>query len=312
MKKVFIFGCTGQDGSYLSEQHLAKGDQVFGLIRRNSTNNLGNIEHIKDKLKLYEGDLVDISRLRDILSDVMPDYVYNLAAQSHVGTSFEQPEYTMQVTGLGAMNLFQAVWDINPDARVYQASSSEMFGNTPCGTFGQSEGMKFDPVSPYAVAKLVAHQMAHIWRERGLFVSCGILFNHESERRGDKFLTSKVAKAAARYEHVVLGNLNAMRDWGYAPEYTKGMTMMLEYNKPMDFVLATGKAVSVQLFVEKCYEAMGLNWLQYVTQSDDFKRPIETAPLKGDATRAHNLLGWHHETDVDGLVKIMVEFFRTS
>ena len=312
MKKVFITGITGQDGSYLAEQHVARGDEVHGLVRRNSTNNLGNIENLKDALHLYEGDVTDISRLRDVLGSIMPDYVYNLAAQSHVGTSYDLPEYTMQVTGLGAMNVFQAVWDICPDARVYQASSSEMFGLTPPGTFGQNEMMRFDPISPYAVAKLTAHHMAHIWKKRGLFVSCGILFNHESERRGDKFLTSKVAKAAAKKEHVVLGNLLAFRDWGYAPEYTQGMTMMLEHSTPQDFVLATGKSVKVEEFVQKCYEYVGLNWLQYVSRDDNFLRPIETAPLKGDATKAHNLLGWHHTTDIDGLVQKMITFYQRN
>jgi GDPmannose 4,6-dehydratase len=311
-RNVFITGITGQDGSYLAEQHLLRGDNVHGLVRRNSTNNLGNIEHIKDRLELFEGDLTDLSGLRETLKLIQPDYVYNLAAQSHVGTSYDLPDYTMQVTGMGAMNLFQAVWDICPEAHVYQASSSEMFGLTSGGTFGQNEMTKFDPISPYAVAKMAAHQMAHIWRKRGLWVSCGILFNHESERRGDKFLTSKVAKAAAHKRPVVLGNLKAMRDWGYAPEYTEGMTMILEHPVPDDFVLATGKTVSVEDFVEKCYEAMGLNWLQYVTISDEFKRPVETAPLKGDATKAHNVLGWHHKTDVDGLATRMVDYFRTT
>lgn len=309
--KAIVTGASGMDGSYLVEDLLSFGYEVWGIVRRNSTNNLGNLQEWvlgNRNFKLTEGDITDFSFLSDLFSAVQPDQIYNMAAQSHVGTSFELPNYTLDVTGLGAINVMQSMKTECPNAKLLQASSSEMFGNAKESEFPLNENAPLRPISPYAVAKTAAHHMAGIMRKRGLWVSTSICFNHESLRRGEKFLTAKVAKAAAKKEKVRLGNLDAIRDWGYAPEYVKGMQMILDHSEPDDFVLATGEGHSVREFVELAYDLMGLNPEEYVEFNvPEFVRPVELNKLIGNPMKAKRLIKWIPEIGFERLVEIMLD-----
>lgn len=311
MKKALITGITGQDGSYLAELLLAKGYQVFGLERRASTKNRTNIEKIENQVNFISGDLTDQHSLTRAIASSQPDEVYNLAAQSFVKESWEQPEYTGNVTGLGALRVLEAIRQVNPKIKYYQASSSEMFGRVKEAP--QNEGTPFYPRSPYGVAKLYAHWITVNYRESyNIFACSGILFNHESERRGLEFVTRKITNAAAKIklglqDKLYLGNLDAKRDWGYAPEYVEAMWLMLQQEEPEDFVIATGQAHSVKEFVEAAFGIVDLDWEKYVEIDDNFKRPAEVYSLVGDASKAKTKLGWQPKVNFSELVKIMVE-----
>ena len=316
-KVALITGITGQDGSYLAEQLLAKGYVVHGLIRRSSTFNTRRIDHLyrdphepEARLYLHFGDLTDGSRLVTLLERLQPSEVYHLGAQSHVRVSFDEPEFTGDVTGLGTTRLLEALRVSEVPARFYQASSSEMFGATPPP---QSEASPFYPRSPYAAAKVYAYWMVRNYREAyGLFACNGILFNHESPRRGETFVTRKITRAVARIslglqEHLYLGNLDARRDWGYAPEFTDAMWRILQADEPDDFVIATGTSYSVQDFVERAFEHAGLDWQKHVRFDERYLRPTEVDNLIGDFSRAREKLGWEPRTLTPELVKIMVD-----
>jgi len=317
MKRAFITGITGQDGSYLAELLLAKGYEVHGLIRRASTFNTGRIDHLyvdphepDAKLFLHYGDLSDGVRLVTLLQEINPDEVYNLAAQSHVRVSFDEPEHTANTTGTGAVRLLEAVRMAGIDTRFYQASSSELYGATPPP---QSETTPFYPRSPYAVAKLYSYWITKNYREAyGMFAVNGILFNHESPRRGETFVTRKITRAVAaikadRQKHVYLGNLDAVRDWGYAAEYVEGMWRMLQADSPEDYVLATGVGVSVREFVEIAFGRAGLDWREHVRFDARYLRPTEVDALIGDPTKAREQLGWKATIDGRALAELMVD-----
>ena len=319
-KVALITGITGQDGSYLAEQLLDKGYVVHGLIRRSSTFNTDRIEHLyKDphdpeaRLFLHYGDLTDGSRLVTLLERVEPTEVYHLGAQSHVRVSFDEPEFTGDVTGLGTTRLLEALRMSEVPARFYQASSSEMFGATPPP---QDENAFFYPRSPYAAAKVYSYWMVRNYREAyGLFACNGILFNHESPRRGETFVTRKITMAVARIaaglqDELYLGNLDARRDWGYAPEYTDAMWRMLQTDEPADYVVATGTSYSVGDFVRMAFEHAGLDWEKHVRFDPRYLRPTEVDELIGDASKARELLGWRPEVFTPELVKIMVDADR--
>ncbi len=308
--RALITGITGQDGSYLAEFLLERGYEVFGLVRRSSSSRLARIEHIADDLNLIAGDLLDQSSLVRALELSRPDEIYNLAAQSFVPTSFEEPVLTGEITALGVTRLLEAMRQVTPRARFYQASTSEMFGEievTP-----QCESTPFHPRSPYGVAKLFAHWATINYREAyGLFAVSGILFNHESPRRGEEFVTQKVARAAARIaagqqEELLLGNLEARRDWGYAGDYVRAMWLMLQREEPRDYVIASGATHSVRDLVQRAFETVDLDWQQYVRTDERFLRPADVSLLVGDASRARRELGWQPEVDFDGLVRMMV------
>jgi GDPmannose 4,6-dehydratase len=310
-KLALITGITGQDGSYLAELLLEKGYEVYGLVRRLSTPNTTNINHIIDQIHLIEGDLLDQTSLNTAVKEVQPDEVYNLAAQSFVGTAWTQPVLTGEITGLGACRVFESVRRECPTARVYQASSSEMFGKvqeTP-----QNEKTPFYPRSPYGAAKLYAHWLGVNYRESyNLYISNGILFNHESPRRGMEFVTRKITDGVARIAHGVskelrLGNIDSKRDWGYAGDYVKAMWMMLQQEKPDDYVIATGESHSIKEFLDLAFREAGMNWKDYVVQDQKFMRPAEVEHLKGDYTKAKKVLGWEPEISFGYLVKMMVE-----
>jgi len=311
MKSALITGITGQDGSYLAELLLEKGYKVYGMIRRLSTPNLSRIEHILDKIELIEGDLTDQSSINNALKESKPGEVYNLAAQSFVATSWNQPVLTGDVTGVGTVRIFEGVRHVCPDAHVYQASSSEMFGKvheTP-----QNENTKFYPRSPYGFAKLYAYWACINYRESyGMHTSNGILFNHESPRRGIEFVTRKITDGVARIYHGLsnelrLGNLDAKRDWGYAGDYVKAMWLMLQQKEPDDYVIATGEAHSVGEFVELAFREVELDWKDYVIVDPKFIRPAEVNILQGDASKARHVLGWKPKVTFEELVKMMVE-----
>jgi GDPmannose 4,6-dehydratase len=316
-KRALITGVTGQDGSYLAELLLGKGYQVHGLIRRASTFNTARIDHLyrdphnpEASLFLHYGDLSDGARLVTLLHRIAPDEVYNLAAQSHVRVSFDEPEHTGDTTGVGAMRLLEAVRMAGIDCRYYQASSSEMFGAAPPP---QNEETPFYPRSPYGAAKVYAYWMTKNYREGyGMFAVNGILFNHESPRRGETFLTRKVTRAVARIragidDHVYLGNLDAIRDWGYAPEYVEGMWRMLQADVPDDYVLATGGNCTVRDFVATAFEHAGLEWETHVRFDERYLRPTEVDALVGDASKARRILGWKPEVQAHELARIMVD-----
>ena len=317
MKKAFVTGITGQDGSYLAELLLAKGYEVHGLIRRASTFNTRRIDHLyedphaKDKrLFLHYGDLTDGSRLVTLLASIQPAEVYHLAAQSHVRVSFDEPEYTGDTTGMGTTRLLEAIRMIGLDCRFYQASSSEMFGATPPP---QNEDTPFYPRSPYGAAKLYSYWMTRNYREAyDMFAVNGILFNHESPRRGERFVTRKITRAVAaiatgRQDRLYLGNLDASRDWGYAPEYVEGMWRMLQHDTPADYVIATGTSYSVRDFVALAFGHVGLDWEKYVDHDQRYERPTEVDSLIGDASKATTDLGWKAQVHVPELVRIMVD-----
>ncbi|MGW6198362.1 GDP-mannose 4,6-dehydratase [Kribbella sp. NPDC055110] len=315
--KAFITGITGQDGSYLAELLLSKGYEVHGLIRRASTFNTKRIDHLyedphaRDKrLFLHYGDLTDGSRLVTLLASIQPSEVYHLAAQSHVRVSFDEPEYTGDTTGMGTTRLLEAIRMIGLDCRFYQASSSEMFGATPPP---QNEDTAFHPRSPYGAAKLYAYWMTRNYREAyDMFAVNGILFNHESPRRGETFVTRKITRAVAaikagRQDRLYLGNLDACRDWGYAPEYVEGMWRMLQHDIPADYVIATGTSYSVRDFVSLAFDHVGLDWEKYVDYDQRYVRPTEVDSLIGDASKAATDLGWKAQVHVPELVRIMVD-----
>lgn len=320
-KKALITGITGQDGSYLAEFLLNKGYEVHGIIRRASTFNTDRIDHIyKDphedqvELFLHYGDLTDGTGLRTILEKVQPDEVYNLAAQSHVKVSFEMPEYTVDSVAMGTLRLLEAIRDyqqrVGKQVKLYQASSSEMFG---AAKPPQSELTPFYPRSPYACAKVYAYWQVVNYREAyNIFACNGILFNHESPRRGETFVTRKITRAATRIkmglqDKLYLGNLDAKRDWGYAGDYVQAMWLMLQQETPDDYAIATGKTHSVRQFVEKVFAHLGLNWENYVVIDPRYFRPTEVDALLGDASKARQKLGWEPKVDLDQLVDMMVE-----
>jgi GDPmannose 4,6-dehydratase len=316
-KIALITGITGQDGSYLAEQLLEKGYIVHGLIRRSSTFNTARIDHLyrdphdpQARLFLHYGDLTDGSRLVTLLERIAPSEIYHLGAQSHVRVSFDEPEFTGDVTGLGTTRLLEAIRVSEVPARFYQASSSEMFGATPPP---QDERAAFYPRSPYAAAKVYAYWMVRNYREAyGLFACNGILFNHESPRRGETFVTRKItmavaAIAAGRQKELYLGNLDAKRDWGYAPEFTDAMWRMLQADEPTDYVVATGTSYSVGDFVRMAFEHVGLDWEKHVKFDPRYLRPTEVDDLIGDASKAREILGWEAQVLPPELVRIMVD-----
>ncbi|GAB91347.1 GDP-mannose 4,6-dehydratase [Gordonia rhizosphera] len=317
MKKALITGITGQDGSYLAELLLSKGYEVHGLIRRSSSFNTSRIDHLyvdphqaDARLFLHYGDLSDGARLVTLVSSIEPDEVYNLAAQSHVRVSFDEPEHTGNTTGIGAIRLLEAVRLAGVKCRFYQASSSEMFGASPPP---QNEETLFYPRSPYGAAKVYAYWVTRNYREAyGMYAVNGILFNHESPRRGETFVTRKITRAAARIkagleQHVYMGNLDAVRDWGYAPEYVEGMWRMLQADEPDDYVLATGGNHSVRDFLVAAFEHAGLDWEEHVRFDERYLRPTEVDALIGDASKAERILGWRPTVMAPGLARIMVD-----
>lgn len=316
-KKALITGITGQDGSYLAELLLEKGYEVHGIIRRASTFNTARIDHLFSdpheegtKLFLHYGDLSDGSRLVTLLESIRPDEVYNLAAQSHVRVSFDEPEYTGNSTGLGSIRLLEAIRMVGLDCRYYQASSSEMFGATPPP---QNEDTVFYPRSPYGAAKLYSYWVTRNYREGyGMFAVNGILFNHESPRRGETFVTRKITRAVARIkagmqDELFMGNLDAVRDWGYAPEYVEAMWMMLQHDTPDDYVVSTGTDYTVRDFLRLSFEHVGLDWEKYVKFDERYLRPTEVDALVGDSSRARIALGWVPKVLTPELAQIMVD-----
>jgi GDPmannose 4,6-dehydratase len=317
LKTALITGITGQDGSYLAELLLAKGYSVHGIIRRASTFNTERIDHLyrdphdpENRLHLHYGDLTDGSRLVTLINQIQPDEVYNLAAQSHVRVSFDEPEYTGDTTGLGTIRLLEAIRQTGAPIRYYQASSSEMFGaaHPP-----QNENTEFYPRSPYGVAKVYSYWITKNYREAyGMHASNGILFNHESPRRGETFVTRKITRAVARIamgqqKELFLGNLDARRDWGYAPDYVVAMWQMLQQPAGDDFVVATNTDLSVKDFVELSFKHVNLNWQDYVRFDERYLRPTEVDSLVGDATKAQNAFGWKYSVGPEQLAQIMVD-----
>lgn len=325
-KTALITGITGQDGSYLAEFLLKKGYTVAGTIRKTSNKAYDNIGHIQEELKLIQADLLDPVSLREAIQKVQPDEVYNLAAQSHPAESFKQPIHTAEITAIGAHRVLDAVWDIVPKAKFYQASSSEMFGWVK--EIPQSEETPFNPANPYAAAKIYAHYMTKIYRKSyNMFASCGILFNHESPRRHMNFVTQKVTYAAAcaklgiknseylneegepivRNGKVGLGNLEAKRDWGFTGDFVEAMWLIMQQPTPDDFVIGTGETHSIQELCEEAFTYVGLNWEDYVEVDKRFVRPTETGPLVANPAKAKRVLGWEPKTTFEQLIHIMVD-----
>jgi len=317
VKRAFITGITGQDGSYLAELLLGKGYEVHGLIRRASTFNTSRIDHLYvdphdpgARLFLHYGDLSDGGRLATLLADINPDEVYNLAAQSHVRVSFDEPEHTADTTGTGTIRLLEAVRSSGIETRFYQASSSELYGASPPP---QNEDTPFYPRSPYAAAKLYSFWITKNYREAyDMFAVNGILFNHESPRRGETFVTRKITRAVAairagRQQHLYMGNLDAIRDWGYAAEYVEGMWRMLQADEPDDYVLATGTGITVREFLQTAFEHAGLNWEEHVRFDERYLRPTEVDALIGDASKANEKLGWKATVHPLDLARLMVD-----
>ena len=326
-KKAFITGISGQDGSYLTEFLLDKGYEVAGLVRRNAALDLGNINDLKSEVRIYYGDLQSPESIALALLDFKPDEIYNLASLSSPFSSFSDKFGSIMVTGIGALHVYERAKQIVPDAKIYQASTSEMFG-VP-SEVPQNEDTPFNPANPYAAAKEFAHRMAVIARKdrkAAQFISCGILFNHESPRRGLNFVTRKISAAVACIKNgkkegiplneigepivqngkVKLGDLNAQRDWGYAPDYVEAMWMMLQQNQADDFVVATGEMHTVKEFAEEAFSVVGLDWENYVVTDPRFVPPVQTGPLQGDSSKAKKVLGWELKTKFKDLVRIMV------
>lgn len=307
--KALITGISGQDGSFLAELLLSKGYEVHGLLRRHSSVGTPNIDHIFNQLRLHYGDMTDSGSLNNILREVEPDEVYNLAAQSHVRTSFDIPEYTANADALGTLRLLEAVKNCGKP-KFYQASSSEMFGSSP---WPQNEQTPFQPRSPYAIAKLHAYWTTVNYREAYKMFACnGILFNHESPRRGETFVTRKIVKAAVRIlrgeqEKLFLGNLDTKRDWGYAKDYVEAMWLMMQQNKPDDFVIATGETHSIRDFLDEAFNHLDLDWHRYVMIHSRYFRPTEVDVLQGDIRKAERVLNWKPKVKFHELVKIMIE-----
>jgi len=309
--RALISGCTGQDGSYLADLLLSKGYEVHGIKRRSSSFNTARVDHLIDnpKFHLHYADLTDPMSITQVMERVKPDEIYNLGAQSHVAVSFEMPRYTMDSVLGGTHAMLEAMRQCVPNARFYQASSSEMFGNSPAP---QSETTPFAPRSPYGVAKVAAHHMAVNYRESyGLHVSCGLLFNHESNRRGETFVTRKISMAVARIkageqDFVTLGNLEAQRDWGWAPEYVEAMWRMLQWGSPRDFVIGTGVTENVRNFAAMTFGSVGLDWRQFVKYDARYERPAEVHILKANPAKALAELNWQSETSVSEIARRMV------
>ncbi len=317
MKKALITGVTGQDGSYLAELLLSKGYEVYGIVRRSSSFNTERIEgiyqdpHTPDyRLRLVYGDLEDGASLSNLIKRIRPDEIYNLAAQSHVRVSFDVPEYTVSTVAMGTLRLLEAVRELDNGVRFYQASSSEMFGSAKPP---QNEDTRFEPRSPYACAKVFAHQLCQNYRDAyGLHISCGILFNHASPRRGIPVVTRKITRAAARIKHgldkkLYLGNLDAKRDWGYARDYVEAMWMMLQQDTPDDYVIATGESHSVRECLDVAFGALDLDWQKYVELDPRYLRPTEVDHLLGDASKARKKLGWKPTVTFKALIEMMVK-----
>lgn len=319
-KSALITGITGQDGSYLAELLLGKNYAVHGVVRRASGPNTSRIDHLigdeslADRFHIHHGDLADANSLRHLIDRTQPDEIYNLGAQSHVRVSFDQPEYTVDVTGTAVIRLLEAIRSAmehgSKPIRFYQAGSSEMFGSAKPP---QNEQTRFEPRSPYACAKVYAHYQVVNYRESyGLFAANGILFNHESPRRGETFVTKKITKAAARIklglqEKLTLGNLDARRDWGFAGDYVEAMWRMLQHEEPDDFVIATGESISIRDFLSIVFDHLDLDWERYVDTDPRFYRPAEVDYLLGDATKARDSLGWQPQHDIRALAKMMVD-----
>jgi GDPmannose 4,6-dehydratase len=314
-KIALITGINGQDGSYLSEFLLQKGYEVHGTLKRNSVseNQTSRLDSIYDKIKLHYADLTDLSSLISVIQKVNPDEIYNLAAQSHVRISFDQPLYTANVTGIGTLNMLEAVKLIKPNTKIYQASSSEMFGNSIDDDGYQRETTPMNPVSPYGCAKVFSYNICRNYRNSyGMFISNGILFNHESPRRGTNFVTNKVCKEAVKIKlglssELKLGNLDATRDWGHANDYVKAMWLILQENTPDDFVCSTGISHSVKDLCEYVFNKLELDWSKYVKQDEKFLRPEELHNLKGDSSKLVKATGWSHDYTFESMLDEMIE-----
>jgi GDPmannose 4,6-dehydratase len=317
MKKALITGINGQDGSYLAEFLLNKGYEIHGTLKRNSVaeNQTARLDSIFNKIHLHYADLTDLSSLISVIQKVKPDEIYNLAAQSHVRISFDQPIYTANVTGLGALNMLEAVKLIKPNTKIYQASSSEMFGNSIDSDGYQRETTPMNPVSPYGCAKVFSYNICRNYRNSyGMFISNGILFNHESPRRGTNFVTNKVCKEAVKIKfglanELKLGNLEATRDWGHAKDYVEAMWLILQQENPDDYVCATGISHSVRDLCEYVFSKLGLDYRNYVTQDEKFLRPEELNNLKGDPTKLKNNTGWNLNYTFEEMLDEMIEYW---
>jgi GDPmannose 4,6-dehydratase len=317
MKIALITGINGQDGSYLAEFLLEKGYEVHGTLKRNSVaeNQTSRLTSVYDKVKLHYADLTDLSSLINVIQKVLPDEIYNLAAQSHVRISFDQPLYTANVTGIGTLNMLEAVKSIKPDAKIYQASSSEMFGNSIDSDGFQRETTPMNPVSPYGCAKVFSYNICRNYRNSyGMYISNGILFNHESPRRGTNFVTNKVCKEAVKIKlglsnKLKLGNLDATRDWGHAKDYVKAMWEILQLDNPDDFVCSTGISHSVRELVNYVFTRLGLHWSEYVEQDEKFLRPEELHDLKGDSSKLKIKTGWSHDYTFESMLDEMIDYW---
>ena len=317
-KRALITGITGQDGSYLAEFLLDKGYEVWGIIRRQSTDNTNNIKNILDKVTLVHADLTDLSSLQSAIIRSQPHEIYNLAAQSHVKVSYENPILTANITALGVLNLLEAVRLYAPNARVYQAGTSEMFGNSIDEDGFQRETTPFKPANPYAVAKVFAHQICVNYRNSyNLFICNGILFNHESPRRGKDFVTSKVVREAVKISlglenKLELGTLSTSRDWGNAKDYIKAMWMILQHNTPDDYICSTGVTHSIEYLCNYVFNKLNLDYKQYVSVSSKYSRPEETRHLKGDSTKLRETLGWEPDYTFESMIDEMIEFHKNE
>jgi GDPmannose 4,6-dehydratase len=317
MKKALITGINGQDGSYLAEYLLDLGYEVHGILKRNSVaeNQTARLDEIFNRLTLHYADVTDISSLYRVINSIRPSEIYNLAAQSHVRISFDQPLYTINATGISVLNLLEAAKEIDPSIKIYQASSSEMFGNCIDADGYQRESTSMNPVSPYGCSKVFAYNISRNYRNSyNIFVSNGILFNHESPRRGTNFVTNKVCKEAVKIKlglsnKLKLGNLDATRDWGHAKDYVKAMHQILQLDEPNDFVCATGISHSVQQLCEYVFSKLDLNWKQYVVQDDKFLRPEELHNLKGDSSKLRKLTGWKPIYTFESMLDEMIDYW---
>jgi len=320
MKRALITGISGQDGSYLAEYLLSKGYEVHGIVRRHSVaeNQDIRIKHINDKINTYYGDLLDPFSINRIMTDVKPDEIYNLGAMSHVRISFDMPAFTIQTNANGVLNILESYRTIVPKAKFYQASSSEMFGNCVEQNGSQNENTQMKPVSPYGCAKLLGYNLVRHYRHAYSLHACnGILFNHESPRRGSNFVTNKVVKTAVeiskgKKDKLVLGNLDSYRDWGHSKDYVRAMNLILNHNTPDDFVVATGKTYSVRDLCKVTFDNLDLDYTKYVVQDDRFRRPEELNYLCGDSTKTRSTLGWEPEYTFESMIKEMVDYWNNN